>query len=120
MPFLKRLGDHALSTKKLAMDNQKDFADCLHKFLLSVGGQNTILGSAGFASLFPPETAPTIRSSFNELIYTFNEAMGVKGPEVKSEVSDDSDHNAEDIPMVPVASGSVFGSKPAEDVAEEK
>jgi hypothetical protein len=61
---------------------------------------------------------------FNQLIHTFNEAMGVKVPEVKSDVSDDSDHGGnKDVVIGPVGapapSGSVFTFKPVEGAVED-
>ncbi|KAJ7812140.1 hypothetical protein B0H13DRAFT_1926278 [Mycena leptocephala] len=120
LPFLKRLGERALTMQTLAQADQKEFGDCLRKFLEAVGGQNSILGSAGLESLFPKDVAPHVRPSFNQLILAFNEAMGSKGSDVKSEVSEGSSLGSDDVIMAPAGPSSESGLKPTEDAAENK
>jgi hypothetical protein len=104
----------------LVQADQKEFGDCLRKFLEAVGGQNSILGSAGLESLFPKDVAPHVRPMFNQLILAFNEAMGSKGSDVKSEVSEGSSLGGDDVIMAPAGPSSGSGLKPTEDAVENK
>ncbi|KAJ7899724.1 hypothetical protein B0H13DRAFT_2336876 [Mycena leptocephala] len=100
MPHLQKLANRALATQQLAIDDRKDFADKLRKFLSAVSKQNALLGTAGLESLFAEGTLTDIRSSFNSLIEAYNANADL---DAKADSSDESYAEEEDAVMLPAA-----------------